>query len=154
LKFGDIIVAAASMLVAMTLVAALLWMVLVPVNTALGDIGNIVALLVAGLVVGYIFAGKIREESRIASIGKVAVLFAAVGLLAVVPFFGTVRHYGNWVDDYINSTYPTHGVTNQDLMAYESMVLFMIGAYNVAISFVLGFIGLYLGSMRKPSAKT
>jgi hypothetical protein len=154
LKFGDVIIAAASMAVTFIFVDALLWIALVPMNTALSDVASIVSLLVSGLVVGYVFAGKIREESRMASIGKIVVLFAVGQMLGFVPFFGTVGHYGLWVDEYINSTYPTHGVTNENWMTYESMMLFALTAAFVALSLVLGFIGLYLGSMHKPSAKT
>jgi hypothetical protein len=154
LKFGDIIVAVASMAVIFTLVAALLWITLVPMNTALGDPLNIVSILVSGLIVGYVFAGKIREESRMASIGKVVVLFAVVMLFAVIMWFAPVGHYGRWTDEYINSTYPSHGVTNEDWVAYENVVEFMIAGMYVALSLALGFIGLYIGSMRKPSTKT
>jgi hypothetical protein len=154
MKFGDVIVAVASMAVIFVLVDALLWIALVPVNTSLGDVANIVSILVSGLVVGYVFAGKIREESRITSNGKIVVLFAVVMLVAVLAFFGAVMHYGPWVDEYLNSTYPSHGVTNQDWMAFEDMVLFEVAGFNVALALALGFVGLYLGSMRKPSAKT
>jgi hypothetical protein len=34
------------------------------------------------------------------------------------------------------------------------MVEFMIAGMYVALSLVLGFVGLYVGSIRKPSAKT
>jgi hypothetical protein len=154
MKFGDVIVAVASMVVTFTLVDALLWIALVPINTALGDVANIVSLLVSALIVGYVFAGKIREESRMASIGKVVVLFAVVMFFAVAVFFGAVYHYGPWVDQYLNSTYPTHGTTPEDWMAYESMVLFEDAGVYVALSLVLGLAGLYVGSMRKTSAKT
>jgi hypothetical protein len=154
LKFGDIIIAVASMGVIFTLVSAVLRIALVPVNTALGDVADIVAILVSALIVGYVFAGKIREESRMTSILKVVVLFAVVMLFGFAIFFGASRHSGLWVDEYIDSTYPSHGVTNNDWMAYEFAVLFGIVGLTVALSFALGFVGLYLGSMRKPSAKT
>jgi hypothetical protein len=154
LKFGEVIVAVASMAVIFILFDALLWIALVPMNTALGDVANIVSLLVSALIVGYVFAGKIREESRMASISKIVFLHAVVMFFAVVTFFGTVNHYGLWADEYLNSTYPTHGVTNADWMAYESMLLFEDAGVYVALSLVLGLVGLYLGSMRKPSAKT
>ena len=34
--------------------------------------------LIAAVVVGYVFAGKIREESRMRSIGKIVVLFTVL----------------------------------------------------------------------------
>ena len=39
-----------------------------------------VSLFVAALIVGYVFAGKIREESRMTSIGKIVVMVAFVGM--------------------------------------------------------------------------
>jgi hypothetical protein len=155
LKFGDVIVAVACMAVTFILVDVLFWIALVPTNLAgLGDVANSVSLLVAALIVGYVFAGKIREESRMASISKIVFLHAVVMLFAVMTFFGAVHHYGLWVDEYLNSTYPAHGVTNEDWMSFEGMVLFELAAMYVALSLVLGLVGLYVGSMRKPSAKT
>jgi hypothetical protein len=154
LKFGDIIIAVASMAVIFILVVAVLRIALVSVNTASGDVADIVGILVSALVVGYVFAGKIREESRMTSILKVVVLFVVLMAFGTLMNFGAARHSGLWVDEYIDSTYPSHGVTNNDWMAYEFAVLFGIVGLSAALSFALGFVGLYLGSMRKPSAKT
>jgi hypothetical protein len=153
LKFGDVIIAAASVAVIFVLLAGLLSIALVPVNTALGDVANYVSIFVSALVVGYVFAGKIREESRMASIGKIIFLVAVLMMFGITTFFAAIGHYGPWVDEFINSNYPGHGVTNADWMAYENMVLFAITGMYVALSLVLSLVGLYVGSMRKPSAK-
>jgi hypothetical protein len=155
LKFGDVIVAVASMLVIFGLVNVLLELALVPVNTALGDVAVVVSILVAGLIVGYVFAGNIREESRAKSILKVVVLSALVFDLGSVAYSTSARHYGLYVDEYLNNTYSSHVTwTNENYMAYETMVLFMYAGVVLVYSLVFGFVGLYLGSMRKPSAKT
>jgi hypothetical protein len=76
LKFGDVIVAVASLDVAFTLIGCLLNFALIPMNTEWGGmIAAIVSILISGLIVGYVFAGKLQEESRRASIAKVVVLF-------------------------------------------------------------------------------
>jgi hypothetical protein len=155
LKFGDVIVAVASMVVIFGLVNALLELALVPVNTALSDIAVMVSILVAGLIVGYVFAGNIREESRMKSILKVVVLFALVFSFGFVTYFTSARHHGLYVDEYLNNTYSSHVTwTNENYVAYEMMVLFMYAGVVLVYSLALCFVGLYVGSMRKPSAKT
>jgi hypothetical protein len=156
LKFGDIIIAVASLTVAFFLFDSLLSLALVSATSS--DYGAMVAVIVSillsGLVVGYVFAGKIQEESRRASIGKVIVLFAAVFGLFVMIVYGAVYHYGLMADEVLGSMHNTTGWTNTNWFAYEIMGLSVDTALFVVFALVFGFIGLYLGSMRKPSAKT
>jgi VIT1/CCC1 family predicted Fe2+/Mn2+ transporter len=53
-------------------------------------VASLVSLLVSALIVGYVFASKIREESRMISIGKIVVMagfvmmfFTMIGYAAV-----------------------------------------------------------------------
>jgi hypothetical protein len=154
LKFSDVIVAVASMTVIFILLDTLLWIALIPINSAWADPANIVVILVSALIVGYVFAGKIREESRMTSIGKVVVLHAVVTLFVVMMFFATVGHYNAYVDEYLRNTYSTGSWTNAQWFANEGMVLLEDAGTYVALALALGFVGLYVGSMRKPSAKT
>jgi hypothetical protein len=155
LKFGDVIIAVASLSVAFFLIDTVLSFALIPMNSAWGGyVADIVALLVSALVVGYVFASKIREESKIASISKVVVLLAFVMMFAVMIWFGSIPHKDAVIDEYVNSTFPTHGVTNTDWVAYEGMMLDLPTALYIVFALVFGFIGLYVGSMHKPSAKT
>jgi hypothetical protein len=87
-------------------------------------------------VVGYVFAGKIREESRMRSIGKIVVLFTVLVVLVYSVYFSYMSytitgHISAWV-----------GEVTADIVAI------------VVVTALFGFVGLYVGSIRKPSAKT
>jgi hypothetical protein len=151
LKFGDVIMAVASMTLVELLVGTVLNLALVPISSVTGvDVAAVVSFLIAGLVVGYVFAGKIREESRMASIVKIAVLFAVLIMLIAGSVVAATGHYSDMVDDTLRSMYSTDSWTNGDWFAYEHMALFELTAVLVLLGLAFGFIGLYLGSMRKP----
>jgi len=156
LKFSDIIVAVASLTVAFFLFDCVFNLALVP--TTGSDYGSMaavmVSILLSGLVVGYVLAGKIREESRIASISKVVVLFTALFGSLIVIVYGAIPHYGASIDEWLSNTYKTSSWTNNNWFAYEIMGLSTDTAMFIVFALVFGFIGLYLGSMRKPSAKS
>jgi hypothetical protein len=155
LKSGDVITAVASLALVFILVMSVLSIALVPMNSASGvDVTSIVSVLVSALIVGYVFAGKIREESRMMSIGKIAVLSVVVVVFVVMMVFGAVGYYNAVVDDYLRNTYSTGSWTNHDWFAYGVMKLFEDTALFTVSALALGFVGLYLGSIRKPSAKT
>jgi hypothetical protein len=155
LKFGDVITAVASLAVVCLLVESVLGIALIPMYSSWGlDATSIVSFLVSGLIVGYVFAGKIREGSRMISIGKVVVLFAVVIMFAVRIGYGAIGHFGAMVDETLGNMYSTGSWTNTDWFAYEHMALTELTVVPVVFALVFGFIGLYLGSMRKPSAKT
>jgi phosphoglycerol transferase MdoB-like AlkP superfamily enzyme len=155
LKFGDVITAVASLAVVFILVNSVLGIALIPMNSTWGlDVTSIVSLLVSALIVGYVFAGKIREESRMISIGKVVVLFAVVIFFAARIGYGAIGHYSALVDENLRNMYSTSTWTNTNWFAHEAMALHLLNAVPVVYALVFGFIGLYLGSMRKPSAKT
>jgi hypothetical protein len=148
LKFGDVITAVASLLVITILLDAVLMAVFLPVISD-GDVPWILSILVASMIVGYMFASKIQEESRRGAIGSVVVLFA------VLVMFFAVALYANplvspEIKDSWNSITSTSGWTN-----YDWFVAIWGGvALDAVFALVFGFIGLYVGSMRKPSAKT
>jgi hypothetical protein len=156
LKFGDVITAVASLTVAFFLFDCVFNLALVPAtSTDWGAMAAvIVSVLVSGLVVGYVFAGKIQEESKMISIGKVVVLFAAVFGFLVMIVYGAIYHYGLLADETLGNMYNTSAWTNTNWFAYEIMGLTIDTALFIVYALVFGFIGLYVGSMRKPSAKT
>jgi hypothetical protein len=156
LKFGDIIVVVASLTVAFILFDCVFNLALVPATGS--DYGAmaavIVSILLSGLVVGYVFAGKIQEESRRTSIGKVVVLFTAVFALLIMIVYGVIYHYNALADERLSSMYNTSAWTNTNWFAYEIMALTINTAMFIVFALVFGFIGLYVGSMRKTSSKT
>jgi hypothetical protein len=155
LKFSDVVVAVASLFVVAWLVNAVLNFALIPMSTSFGgDLAFILSALVSAIIVGYVFAGKIREESRMASIGKVVILFAVMMMLTVWTTGGAAGHYSAWVDENLKTMYNTTSWANVDWFWFEMMLLMVITAVYAVFTLVFGFIGLYVGSLRKPSAKT
>ena len=155
MKFSDVIVAVASLLLVAWLVNAVLNFAFIPMSTSFGgDLAFILSALVSAIIVGYVFAGKIREESRMASIGKVVVLSAVVMMLIVWATGGATAHYSVWVDENLQKMYNTASWANVDWFWFEMTLTMAITAVYGVFTLVFGFIGLYVGSMRKPSAKT
>jgi len=97
-----------------------------------------------------------REESRMASIGKVVVLFAVL-MIFVMSMGALSKHYPLFIDDQLSSMYgttTTNSWTNAQWFWYETAYFMLVATLYAVFSLLFGFIGLYLGSMRKPSAKT
>jgi 4-amino-4-deoxy-L-arabinose transferase-like glycosyltransferase len=133
LKFSDVVIATASALVIYWLSYAVLSIMFVSVPIL--HVPAYVSPLIAAVVVGYVFAGKIREESRMRSIGKIVVLFTVLVMLVYSVYFSYMSytitgHISAWVGD------------TADIVAI------------VVVTALFGFVGLYVGSIRKPSAKT
>ena len=155
MKFGDVIVAVASWQVVFILVHTVLSIALIPISSYWGfNVDSILSFLVSALIVGYVFAGKIREESKMVSIGKIVVLSAVLTMFATMIGVSATGHYNAWVDESLRNMYSTGSWTNTDWVAFEHMMLVEWAVFPVVYVLVFSFIGLYLGSMRKPSAKT
>jgi len=153
LKFSDVILAVATVAVIDVFVYFVLGIALIPSMGSYWGLNSaaIVSILVAALVVGCVFAGKIQEESRIRAVGKIAVLFGAVMSSAVMTSLSANGYYSAWIKETLQSTYSTGAWTTTDWFVYEQLWLAGQVALNVLLALVLGFIGLYAGSMlRKP----
>jgi hypothetical protein len=147
--------ATASASVVFVFVYAVLAIVLVPAASYSGLLTTgILSLFVGGLVAGYVFAGNIREESRVRSIAKIAVLVTFVTIFLSLMLYSTVGHFNALVDEDLQKMYSTGSWTNIDWFSSESMVLYLNTGLDAVFGLVFGFIGLFVGSMRKPSAKT
>ena len=145
--------AVASWQVVFILVHTVLSIALIPMSSYWGfNVDSILSFLVSTLIVGYVFAGKIREESRMVSIGKIVVLSAVLTMFATMIGVSATGHYNAWVDESLRNMYSTGSWTNTDWVAFEHMMLVEWAVFPVVYALVSSFIGLYLGSMRKPSA--
>lgn len=154
LRFSDAITAVASLAVIDILLYSVLMFVLIPVNSQWGaDAAGIVSVLVASLIIGYVFAGKIQEESRIRAIGKVAVLSTVLLTIYTMAFF-TNPYSAAVIKENLEDMFSTSGWTNMDWLAYSQMLMVMMMALNAVLALVFSFVGIYVGSMRKASAKT
>jgi len=153
LKFSDVILAVATMAVIFVFVYFVFALALIPSLGSYWGVNSaaIVSILVAGLVVGCIFAGKIQEESRIRAVGKIAVLFGAETSFVTVMSLSANGYSSAWIKENLQSMYSTGAWTTTDWFVYEQLAIVTQVALNVLLVLVLGFIGLYVGSMlRKP----
>jgi len=153
LKFGDVILTVASI----DVIDAMIWFVLgaalIPSVGSYWGINSagIISMLIAALVVGYVLAGKIQEESRIRAVGKTSVLSAWVMAFYVMISAAANPYYKDWIDETLNSMYATSAWTKTDWYVYGQVALMTYVVLNVVLVLVLTFIGLYAGSMlRKP----
>jgi len=147
LKFGDIVTAVASSAVILALLIFPIDMVLVP---ALGffwglNVGAIVSVLLTALIVGYVFAGKIWE-SRMEAIAKITALSAVL-----MAFFVAITLAATEWPAVVREANPGATYTALEWHIVEHVALLGQIFLNVIIVIVLGFIGLYIGSMfRRP----
>ena len=158
MKFSDVILAVATIFVIWILLGSLLNLALIPANTSIGgEVSVMISVLISALIVGYVFAGNIWEESRMKSIGKIIILFAVLMVIAVMMVYAVLPDFRTVLIDALNSMYgasTTASWTHTDWFAHELMLLALEDALFAVYGLVFGFIGLYLGSMRKPTAKT
>ena len=153
MRFGDIVMCVASLSVILVLVGIPVEMVLSPALAEWPYVTSAISYLLTTLIGGYIFAGKIWEEARIKTIAKITVL-AAVLMVFYVISFPALPHWGLAVRDAYEAANPGVELSNSEWFTVESAVLGQIMFIDVVVVLVLGFIGLYIGSMlRRPSGK-
>ena len=156
MKFGDLVMIVASIAVIFALIAfplEMLWF------SALGisDMSNwgymvslIVSLFLSALINGYIFAEKIWESRR-ESITKITVLWAALMMLFAIIVPASIADWGLSVKEEYLAANPGATLSTSEWVTWEMMFLDMFTLLLVGMALVLGFIGLYVGSMlRKP----
>jgi hypothetical protein len=154
-KFGDVITAVASLTVITLLLDFVFLAVFVPVNSSWGiDVANIISILVASLIVGYVFAVKIQEESRMGAIGRIVILGTVVMMFAMMTSLAVNPYMGTAMDEGLKSMFSTSGWTAMDWVGYSHLVLIMGVALTCIFTLVFGFIGLYAGSMLRKPKKT
>jgi hypothetical protein len=156
LKFSDVITAVASlMVVELLLDFVFLAVFVVLVNPYLGTYAAaILSFLVSSLIVGYLYAVKIQEESRIEAIAKIVVLSAVVVLFYVMVLLAANPYFGAEVNEGLRGMFSTSGWTTRDWLGYSQLTIVMLLAVNVVLSLVLSFIGLYFGSMLRKLKKS
>ena len=154
MKFSDVIVATVSLVLFGLLLNGFLLVAFgsLSASSTSDTLASIISFLVASLVVGYVFALKIQDESRIKAIGVIVVLSAFAVLIFTSIWMATPFAY-NWEQDFLNSMFnrTTQSWSHYDLNAYAALA----GSIEVIMGIVISFIGLHAGSMpRKPSTKT
>jgi len=143
LKFGDVVIATASVVLIGLTLESVLMVMFIPLNSDLMSdvLAFVIAFLVASLIVGYVFAPKIQEGSRIRAIGSIVVLSAFTLMLSIMVWFASPLA-SSWVAYSVQSAFNASRWTNYDYAAYSALAVTM----DVVIALVLSFIGLYAGS--------
>ena len=151
MKFGDVIVATASLVLIGFMLESVLHVVFISVvSDPTGDVlAWIIALLVASLIVGYVFALRIQEQSRIKAIGKILVLSTFAVLLQIMAWYASPI-VNEWHITNMQSMFNTIGWTYSEWVAYSALLFTM----DTVIVVVFNFIGLYVGSMLRKPKKT
>jgi len=159
LKFGDVVTCVASIAVIFALIFAPLDLVLF---SALGisgmtnwgyTVSSIVSVFLSALISGYIFAGKIWEARREA-ITKIAVLWAALVMLFAIIVPAAVADWGPMAKEEYLAENPGATLSTSEWVTWEYMSLDMFTFLMVGMALVLGFVGLYVGSMLRRPAKS
>ena len=151
MKFSDVILAVASTFVIYWLLYAVL--IIVSLSVVWGVyVATYVSPLISAIVVGFVFAGKIREESRLRSIGKIVVLTTALIMLVYYMSY-TIGHTGAFIDESLQNMFSTGSWTTLDWVRYETMYVMVNTAAVAVFAALLDFIGLYAGSMLKKPKK-
>jgi len=159
LKFGDVVMSVASIAVIFALIAFPLEMVWF---SALGISGMtnwgyivslIVSLFLSALISGYIFAGKIWEARR-ESITKITALWAALMMLFAIIVPASIADWGLSVKEEYLAENPGATLSTSEWVTWEMMFLDMFTFLMVVMALVLGFIGLYVGSMLRRPVKS
>jgi hypothetical protein len=118
------------------------------------DIGVFVSLFLSALIGGYLFAGKIWEARR-ETITKITVLWAALVSLTVTIVPSGLAHWGLMAEEELQLMVGVpEPSTAAEWVSYEMLYNGSFMCLVVGLAFVLGFIGLYVGSMLKRPAKS
>jgi hypothetical protein len=148
LKFSDVIIAAALLFVVSLVLDAFLFVPFAPLKSSMAPVASVIASLIASIVVGYLFAVQIKEESRLRAIGSIVLLLAA-GMLIFSVGWSANPLVSPAMKDILQSMFSTSATsswTDYDWYAYAAFVI----ALDIIVGVVLSFIGLYVGSMLKP----
>jgi hypothetical protein len=149
LKFSNVIIATVSLVLLGLILDAFLLVAFIPMNNgSMSDIlAFIIAYLISSLAVGYVFALKIQEGSRIKATGIIDVLSTFTFMLFYSVWI-TNAYGSTWFTISLNNMFNPSGWTSYEYAAYSALMVSVISI----IAFVIVFIGLYAGSMlRKPS---
>jgi hypothetical protein len=150
LKFSDVVIATASLVLTGFLLDFVLKGVFVLLNSTMSEmLAWIIAFLVTSLIIGYVFALKIQDESRIRTIGSIVVLSTFTLMLFLLVWIANPIA-SPWVKDSLENLFNTIGWTNYDWSAYLALAVTL----EVVLALVLSFIGLYAGSMLRKPKKT
>ena len=148
LKFGDVITAVASLFLITVLISYPLESVLISLlglNLA-PTIGALISVLLGGLLVGYIFAGK-TDDGRKEVLVKISILFTVLMLFSIVLNNAVLGEYfTNWAQESYIQSNPTASLTTFEWFLIGGLLIGSQMFMNAIILFVFSLIGLFAGS--------
>jgi len=145
LKFSDVVMAAALLFVVGIVLTGVLFAPFVSLQGHMSLVAGVIAGLVVSIIVGYVFAVQIREESRLRAIGSIILLATAGVLIFAVGWFANPLAIPA-IRDAMQGMFNTSAWTDYDWFAYTAIVM----AVNIIVFVVTSFVGIVVGSMLKP----
>jgi mannose/fructose/N-acetylgalactosamine-specific phosphotransferase system component IIC len=148
LRFGDIIVAVASLFLVTFLISYPLEIALIQILglSLAPTIGALVSVLLGGLIIGYIFSEKMGN-GRKEVIVTISILFTVLMIFSIILNNAVLGNYfTNWVNETYQESNPTESLTSFEWFVVGGLFIGSQMFMNIIILFVFSFIGLYSGS--------
>jgi len=151
LRFNDVLLAAAALVLVGLILDAFLMVGFSPMsNSTMSDLlAFVIGFLVTALIVGYVFALKIQEESRSRAVSGI-VLVSATALLFFTAIWIATPLAAPWFKQSMTTMFNTSGWTNYDWAAYSALT----ASIDVVVASVVSLVGLYIGSILRKPKKT
>jgi len=149
LRFGDVLIAVATLFLITVLVSYPLESMLIP---TLGfywgpTLGALVSVLISSLIVGYIFARKILD-GRKESIARISVLFAVLMIFSIVINNAALgEDFTQWVHETYQEANPTASLSTFEWYVVGGLFIGSQMFMNAITLLPLSFIGLHVGSI-------
>ena len=148
MKFGDIVTAVASLFLITVLISYPLESLLISLlglNLA-PTIGALISVLLGGLLVGYVFAGK-TNGGRKEVLVKISIFFTVLMLFSIVLNNAVLGEYfTNWVQETYMESKPTASLTTFEWFLIGGLFIGSQMFMNAIILFVFSLLGLFVGS--------
>jgi hypothetical protein len=149
MRFSDVITAVAALFLVTVLISYPLEIMLIQIlGLFLAPIiGALVSVLLGGLIIGYIFSGKVGKNSK-QVILKISILFTVLMLFSIILNDAVLGNYfTDWVHEAYQESNPTQSLTTYDWFVIGGLFIGSQMFMNIIILFVFSFIGLYSGSI-------
>ena len=148
MKFVDIVTAVASLFLITVLISYPLESLLISIlglNLA-PIIGALISVLLGGLLVGYVFAGK-TNGGRKEVLVKISIFFTVLMLFSIVLNNAVLGEYfTNWVQETYMESNPTASLTTFEWFLIGGLFIGSQMFMNAIILFVFSLLGLFVGS--------
>ena len=148
MRFGDIIIAVASLFLVTFLISYPLEIVLIQILglSLAPTIGALVSVLLGGLIIGYVFSRKMGN-GRKEVIVTISILFTVLMIFSIILNNAVLGNYfTNWVNETYQESNPTESLTSFEWFVVGGLFIGSQMFMNIIILFVFSFIGLYSGS--------